>query len=141
MSADLALQSAMQIALKADVTLQALIGFTPVRLFVDVGANPIFPYVALGQSQDVPDLAECIDGWEIFATFHVFSRTPGYGEAKQIGAAIDAVLHNAELTLSAGAYRCLLIERDTARYFLDQDNQTKHGVLDFRALVEPTDIT
>lgn len=135
MSADLELQGAIVAALKASIPLQGLIG-NPVRLHQDVPANPTFPYVTIGTTQDIPDLAECIDGWEIFVTLHVWSRDSGFAQSKRIGRAIDDALHNASLTLNT--HRCLLIERYAARYFLDADPSTKHGVLDFRALVEPT---
>lgn len=132
--ADLDLQRAIVTKLKASSDLQALIS-NPIRLFQDVPPGPTFPYVVLGPSQRLPDLAECIDGAEIFSDLHVFSRGAGYEQAKRIGATLIDVLHYA--TLSLGEHRCLLIELSDERYFVDPDNLTKHGVVTFRALVEP----
>lgn len=135
---DVELQGAIVAELKADTTLRTLIG-NPVRLHQVVPKEPTFPYVTIGESQNVPDLAGCINGSEIFVTLHVFSRTEpdqGYAEAKRIIAALDNVLHDADLTLAEN--RCVLIERDGSRVFTDADNSTRHGVVSYRALVEPT---
>ena len=134
--ADLDLQRAIVTKLKASTDLQALIA-NPIRLFQDVPPSPTFPYVTLGPSQRIPDLAECIDGAEIFADLHVFTRAAGYELCKRIGATLIDELHDA--TLSLGEHRCLLIELSDERYFVESDNLTKHGVITFRALVEPTD--
>lgn len=135
--ADLDLQRALVTKLKASIDLPTLIG-SPIRLFQDVPppATLEFPYVTIGQSQRLPDLAECIDGAEIFADIHVFTRSPGYALCKQIGGTLIDELHNATITLQE--HDCKLIELSDERYFVDSDNTTKHGVLTFRALVEPT---
>jgi hypothetical protein len=121
--------------LKADTDLQALLA-NPIRLFQDVPKDPTFPYMTLGPSQRLPDLAECIDGAEIFPEFHVYTRAPGYELVKRIGATLIDILHDA--TLSLGEHRCLLIHLSNELYFVEPDNLTKHGVITFRALVEPT---
>lgn len=134
--ADLDLQRGMVTKLKTSTDLKALIA-DPIRLFQDVPPGPTFPYVAIGQTQRLPDLAECLDGAEIFADLHIFSRGKGYEEVKRIGATLIDELHYATLSLSE--HRCVLIELANERYFVDQDNTTKHGVVTFRALVDPTD--
>lgn len=133
--ATLDLERAVTTRLKANTDLQALIA-NPIRLFAAVPPGPTFPYVTIGPEQRLPDLAECIDGAEIFFDFHIFSRDKGYVEAKRIGSVLIDELHDANLTLTE--HRCLLIELSDERYFIDPDNQTKHGVVTFRALVEPT---
>lgn len=132
--ASLDLQRAIVTKLKASADLQALIN-NPIRLFVHVPPGPTFPYVTIGPMQRLPDLADCIDGAEIFADLHIFSRDGGYTEVKQIGAVLIEELHHASLSL--GENRCVLIELSDERYFIDPDNNTKHGVVTFRALVEP----
>lgn len=123
--------------LSGDPTLQALIG-NPVRIFDMVPPQPAYPFVTLGDRQDVPDLAECIDGSEVFLTFHIWSRakTKKSDEASGIAATFDDLLHETELTLDAN--RCLLIERSAERQLRDPDGLTIHGVITYRALVEPT---
>lgn len=132
------LQRAIVTKLKASTDLQALIS-NPIRLFQDVPppSTLTFPYVTIGISQRLPDLAECLDGAEIFTDLHIFSRSPGYENVKRVGATLIDELHNANLTL--GEHRCVLIELSDERYFVETDNTTKHGVVTFRALVDPTD--
>src|SRR4051812_241898 len=97
---DLELQAAIVAALNADATLQGLVG-NPPRIYQQAPGDGAWTlaYVTIGEAQNVPDLAECIDGSEIFVTLHVFSRGKGYEEAKRIVAAIEAALHDASLTL------------------------------------------
>jgi hypothetical protein len=133
--ADLDLQRAIVTKLKTSSALQALIGAT-IRLHQDVPENPTFPYVTIGPSQRLPDLAECINGAEIFADIHVFARSNGWAGCKQIGATLIAELHNAD-DLDLRENILVLIEIADERYFIEPDNLTKHGVVTFRALVEP----
>lgn len=133
---DLELQGAIVAKLKADGALQALIG-NPIRLYQDVPTpNTLtFPYVTIGEGQNVPDQVQCIDGSEIFVDLHVWSRATGFPECKRIAAAIEAALNDADLTLDSN--RCVVILRDGARYLRDQDLVTKHAVITLRALTEP----
>lgn len=132
--ATLDLQRAIVTRLKASADLQALIG-NPIRLFEEVPPDPQFKYVTIGPVQRLPDLAECIDGAEMFLDFHVFSRSKGYPECKAVGSVLIEELHDASLTLAE--HRCVLLHLSDERYFIEPDNQTKHGVITFRALVEP----
>lgn len=137
---DWELQTAIVTALRANTPLKALIG-DPVRLH-EVVPTPVppdsgFPYVTIGESQRVPDFADCIPGSEMFVTLHVFSRAGGYEQAKRVIAAIDDVLDEADLTLPT--HRCVEIRNDGWQTFTDQDLRTAHGVVTYRALVEPTD--
>lgn len=135
--ADGELQKAAVAALSASTALRALIG-NPVRLYQDVPDGPTFPYVTIGESQTLPDRAECIEGFEIFLTLDIWTRQNGidFSPNKKIGAAIYSALHNADLTLTD--FRCLEMLHDTTRYFVDADNRTVHGVTTFVAKVEPT---
>lgn len=133
------LQNAVAELLRASADLKALCG-NPVRLYQDVPANPKFPYITIGDSQDVPDLAgadDCfLDGSEIFFDLHVWARPPtgGTAQEKQIGAAIRAALP-AEVSLTEN--RNLLLERRNEHHMTEPDTVTLHGVYTFRALVEP----
>ena len=137
--ADLDLQRGIVTKLKASSALQALIG-NPIRLFQDVPPPETltFPYVTVGISQTLSDNAECIPGSESFQDLHVFTRAAGFELCKRIGATIRDELDDASLSL--GENRCVEIRFDSERYFKDQDNLTKHGVVTFRALVEPLEL-
>lgn len=131
----LELQFAIITALKANDELKALIG-SPPRIHQDPPVTPKFPYLMIGPDQNVPDLAQGLDGSEIFFDIHIWSTaSPGFNECKKIAAAICAALPEA-VTLSEN--RNLLVERHNEHHFFDQDGITKHGVVTFRALVEPS---
>lgn len=130
----LELQIAIIAILKADADLKTLAG-NPVRIYQDVPDVPKFPYITIGDDQNVPDLAQFLDGSEIFLDIHIWARSPGMTVCKQIGATIKAALPDA-LTLSQS--RNLLVERRNERYFTDADTITSHGVLTLRALTEPS---
>jgi len=133
----LEMQNAVTEALRADSDLKTLVG-NPIRLFSIVPANPTFPYLTIGDDQNVPDLAQFLDGSEIFFDVHVWARGPSspsqMSKCKQIGATLVAALPEA---LSLTENRNLLVERRNERYFMDPDTVTAHGVVTFRALVEP----
>lgn len=131
----LELQGAIVTALKASTDLQSIIG-SPIRLYQDVPPNPVFPYITIGDDQNVPDLAQGLDGSEIYLTINVWSRASGYSECKKIGASIKACFP-VDTGLSLSENRCLLIERRNEQHMMDQDTITAHGIYTFRALVEP----
>lgn len=133
---DLDLQTAIVAVLRANADLKTLIG-DPIRLYQDVPADAVFPYVTIGEAQVVPDFAECIDGSEVFPVFHIWSRASGFTEAKKIAATIWAALSSATLTMTQN--RCILLERDALgdQAMRDPDGTTKHIASHYRALCEP----
>lgn len=124
----LALQGAINLKLRAEITAVSA------RVFDEVPPNVAFPYVELGEFQTLDDGAQCLDAVEIFATLHVWSRSRGQVEAKQIGSAVRGALHDADLDLGDG-WQFLEIAHQDTRYLKDPDGRTSHGVLTFRALV------
>lgn len=131
---DFELQKAVAARLKADATLVSLTGVNA-RIFQDVTASPTFPYITIGESQNLPDKAECIDGSEIFITLHVYSKAPGFGQVKAIAAAISDSLDEAALDLDE--HDLFELTRDSVLFRTDPDNVIKHAILVFRALTEP----
>lgn len=136
----LALQEAIVAALKADTTLTDLISG---RVYDRVPGDPtrppptnIFPYVRVGQDQDIEDGADCIEASEIFAQIDVFSRAYGKSEVKSIAGSVRRVLHEADLTLDENAL--VLIKHENTLYRTDPDGLTEHAILIFRALTEAT---
>lgn len=128
----LALQKAIYAALAADGAVAALVG---ARIYDSVPESPTFPYITIGEAQGIDDGADCLDGEEVIATLHVWSREPGGVEAKEIGGAIKDALHEQELLLETGFALCDLRFRDSL-YRLDPDGVTTHGILQFVGLTE-----
>ncbi|SEG59082.1 DUF3168 domain-containing protein [Bosea lathyri] len=129
----LALQGAINLKLRADVTVLAN------RVYDRVPTAATFPYLEIGEFQALDDGAQCLDGFEVFVPLHIWTRPgdapdPGQTEAKAIASAVHTSLHEADLTLS-GAWQFLEIAWQSTRYLKDPDGHTGHAVLTFRALV------
>lgn len=126
-----ALQVGIVATLKATSAVTALVVD---RIYDEVPRNPEFPYVTLGDMQVLPDKADCIDGTEISVQVDVWSRTQGFKEAKQIGAAIVAALD--DQLIPATGYTVVVFEIENINYLRDPDGKTRHGALTFHALIQ-----
>lgn len=125
------LQDSIVKRLKVDAALLAIVSG---RVFDSVAANAKFPYINIGEVQVFPELGEGTDAAESSVTMHVWSREPGFLEARRIGAAIIASLHDEELAIADGSVQSMLLE--SARYLRDPDGLTSHGVLTFNILTD-----
>lgn len=130
----LALAKAIIAKINGDDNLQSLLTG---RIYDRVPDGPTFPYVKIGEDQDVPDLAEGINGSEIFLNIHIWSRAVGFPECKRIANALSTLLHETDLALDENTFK--LIERHMLIYRTDPDGLTSHGILTLRALTEPND--
>jgi hypothetical protein len=128
------LQAAYLAKLKADAGVQAIFG-NPIRCYEDVSLGATFPYITLGEDQDIPRLADCINGSEIIVTLHAWSRAGGYAEVKQGADAINDALHDAGYTLPNFAVS--VFQRHGYHQMKDPDGLTTHAVITFRAIVNP----
>jgi hypothetical protein len=131
------LQGAVVKALKADAGVKAIVGagvFDTVARKPDGSPNVAFPYIALGDMQMLPELAECTNAATNFVTLHLWSRAVGFPEVKQLGAAVIKALHDTTLTLASGSLQSLLL--NSSRYLRDPDGLTSHAVLTFEALTD-----
>lgn len=127
----LELQTAIVTKLKADGGMNAVVG---TRIYDNVPPTATFPYVSLGDSQVLPDKADCIDGTEIFFSIDGWSRDKRYPECKQISKAIVACLDDQQLTVNG--YDAVVFELDSVNYLRDPDGITRHVALSFRALIQ-----
>jgi hypothetical protein len=137
MSPTLELQGAITVALKSASALTTIIGQ---RVYDDVPRNPVgavtaqFPFVAHGNSDEVQDDYECVEGVEITYEIECWSRSVGYVEALRIAHEVKAALHNASFTLTTNAL-CIL-EHVQTRKDRDPDGKTSRTTVQFRAIVE-----
>lgn len=131
----LALQKAIVSTLRADAATIAIVS-TRIWDRVKLDPNPAdFPYVRVGEDQDIADLAECIDGSELFLTLHAFSRAVGKPEVKRLAGAVKRALHERDLDIDDN--RLVIFEHDQTLFLTDPDGLTEHAVIRFRALTEP----
>lgn len=104
------------------------------RIHDSVPSAPTFPYVSIGLWVGTSENADCIDAEEISAQIDVWSRQPGYVEAKQIARAVKVALRDAEMALASNAL--VLFEHRITRVFRDPDGLTSHAAITFTALIE-----
>lgn len=93
-----------------------------------------FPYITIGDEQVIDDGNACDDGWEVFADIHVWSRVPGYREAKTLMAA--AVPRLTAINAISGK-TLISVSLDGTRVFRDPDGLTSHGVITVRFVINP----
>lgn len=127
------LQMAVVAALKSADDLIAIVGQ---RIYDDVAPDAIFPHVNIAGFHGVEAGARgCVATDEITVTVDGWSRARG---KQEIGAVVNAIrdaLTELEVDL---ADDCELISMDFERYDVldDPDGITKHGVVEFTAVVE-----
>jgi hypothetical protein len=132
---DLELQGAVVAVISADTDVKSLIGSPP---RINPAQFTTWPgsYIMIGEGHSVPDLAECIDGSEVYLDIHIWSRKDtSFADAKKIAATIWAALRAASITLTENRLLTLLPEGQ--QYLRDPDGQTLHVVLTLKALCEP----
>lgn len=130
---DLELQIALVAVLKADADLESLLGDR-----INPPQSEEWPgsYIMIGDGQNVPDLAECIDGSEVFFDIHIWSRKDSsFSDVNRISSNIWKALSGATITLTEN--RCIDLARGSLIKLRDPDGRTLHGVLTIRALTEP----
>lgn len=133
----LELQVAIIKALKADAGVKAIVAdrvFDRVERSSDGSPRVKFPYVALGNTQVLPEPAECTDAATAYVTLHVWSREVGFPEVKHLGAAVTNVLDDASINIEGGTLQSLLLQ--STIYLRDSDGVTSHAVLTFQALTD-----
>lgn len=104
------------------------------RVYDKVPANPVFPYVTIGEAQVIGDDTEdCGDLSEVIISIHAWSRAEGYPEVKRLAGAIRTTLRNASYSLSG--FTVTVVEFQQARFLRDPDGLTSHAVVEFRYLI------
>lgn len=129
------MQKAVYAALSGSSALLALLG-GQTRIYDKVVANPVYPFLRIGDDQSIDDANSCGDAWEVVTTIHVFSRAAApRTEVKQIGnQVVAALLPNGP---SPTGFICTEAQFRDFRTFFEADQATAHGVMTFRFLVDP----
>lgn len=136
----MALQDAVLAALLGSQNLStsadAQVGSVNGRVYDEPPPKEAFPYLTIGDGQTVPDKAGCIDGAENFIDVHIWSRRPGWVEAKALAWKVKETLDDADLALDG--HRLIDLQYQSVQYLRDPDGLTRHAVVTFRAVTEPT---
>ena len=136
----LALQNAIETALRASAPLKAAMGLATVRLYtMSAPTNAPFPYVVIGEDQIIDDSTECAESSEVITTVHAWSRVDGNVAASRTQAKSMACVIRAELkALSAvTGFSVVLADFETTRHLTDPDGLTGHAAINHRFLLDP----
>lgn len=127
----LALQGAVVARLKADTMVAALIG---PRVYDEVPASAIFPYIVVGDGQVVGDDDDCADVSEVTFQVHAWTRPPdaGWPKSKSIAAAVRTAMKS---PLTLPGFDVLLCEFAQIQFLRDPDGLTRHAMVEFRFLI------
>ena len=132
MSSAAELQKAIFEALGANTALTALVG---TRIFDHAPVNVAFPYITFGRTSVYDWSTGTESGAEQLFTVHVWSKAKGKKEVLDVMELARTTLHDAPLDLEGHRLVNLRLEFSEARY--DDRNEAHHGLLRFRAVVEP----
>lgn len=106
------------------------------RVLDEPPANPIFPYITLGQCQVLPDKADCIDGVAAYPVVDIWSQEKGFVELKTITKAVLALLDDQPLQVPG--FAVVVFEFESVNYLRDPDGLTRHAAITFHSLIQPS---
>jgi hypothetical protein len=127
-----ALQQAVFAALSADAAVQSAVAY---RIFDGVPETAQLPYIVLGDASEKDNATATEAGTSHTLTLHIWSRSGGTREAKQIADAVRARLDHAALILSG--HTLIDLRFAAADYARQSDGKTYRAVLRFSASTEP----
>ena len=97
-------------------------------------ADDTFPRVIIGDDTITEWDTKAVNGGNVVARVHTFSRYLGKSETKELQGKIYDKLHRAEL--SATGWRFVSCDFIQSFSDVDQDGKTRHGVSEFRINIE-----
>jgi Protein of unknown function (DUF3168) len=127
------LQKAVYAALAADATLTTLLDGP--AIYDAAPQDAAFPFVVIDQTQIRDWSTGTEPGAEHMLMLHVWSRYAGKRAAYAVADAIRAALDGALLSLDD--HRLINLRHQYSELKRDEDGETQHGVLRFRAVTEP----
>lgn len=125
-----ALQQALYTALNTDTTLATTLG---AKVYDDIPQNSAYPIVQIGQDDSLDYSTKDEAGMDMTVNLHIWSRSHGSKEAKNIMDRVHTLLHDANLSVTGFNFVNLRFEfSDIIR---DPDGITRHGIMRFRAVI------
>ncbi len=131
-SAAFALQQAIFSKLTNDAATAAALGGA--RIYDDVPTRAEFPFLTFGQSVERDWSTGSDLGYEHTITLHAWSRGRGRKEAQAVIAAARDALHDQDLALTG--HRLINLRHEHSEVRRDNDGETFHGIVRFRAVTE-----
>lgn len=93
-----------------------------------------FPYVVIGDDTSIAWDTDDTLGKELTQTVHVWSRTAGFKQTKDIMGEVYDALHRA--TISKTGYNVIDCLCEFSEAMRDPDGETRHGVMRFRLTMQ-----
>jgi hypothetical protein len=105
------------------------------RVYDNVPADAVFPYVTIGDEQTLDAGNACGDGWETYADVDVWSRAnSGFDEVKELTATVVTALAGiAEIQ----GHDLIAVEVESTRTFRDPDGKTSHSAISVKFTINP----
>jgi hypothetical protein len=100
----------------------------------DGGKKTDFPYITIGEDVTTYNDTDTDRSVNVSITIHVWSRSRGRKETKEIQALIYDSLHNSNI-VQAG-YNFVIITEQNSTTQLDPDGRTRHGIQTFNLIIE-----
>lgn len=135
----LAIQNAIEAALRGDSALAAAMDGT-VRIYTVAAPNGApLPHVTIGDDQVIDDSTCCTDSSEVYSTMHVWARVEddvaaSRVQAKNMTAAIRSLFRQ---PVQIAGFTNTVQHLEDYRHFIDADGLTAHAVVTLRFLVDP----
>lgn len=127
-----ALQKALYGALSADVPLTTLLGGA--AIYDRAPPDAAFPYLTFSAATGLDWSTQTQMGTEHSLVIDVWSRNRGRGEALDIASAVTAAI--AAATLSLSGFTLVNLNHEATDVALDEDGETFHAALRYRAVTE-----
>ena len=124
------LQTALYTKLNSDSNLTSTLG---AGVYDEVPQNSSYPYVQIGEDVTLDYSTKDVDGSETTINIHVWSRSHGSKETKQIMDRVHTLLH--DVSLSVTGYNFINGRFEFSDVLRDPDGITRHGVMRFRAVM------
>lgn len=113
---------------------QDLFALVGARIYDDVPDNEDdFPYVVIGEDELSQWDTDGSLGFRADVTIHVWSRSNGFKETKDVQSAIYRALHNFQFDIAD--YQNVLCQQTFQQTLRDPDGKTRHGVQTYHTLM------
>ncbi|MGH6979038.1 MAG: DUF3168 domain-containing protein [Brevundimonas sp.] len=136
----LAVQNAVESALRGSEAVKAAMGLATARLYpLAPPDDALFPYLVIGEDQIIADETECSAGSEVYVATHVWTRieddvSGSRAQAKQIAGAVRTAIGRDLNVIGFDLVECRF---EDTRHMTDPDKRTAHAVVTHRLMVEP----
>ena len=135
----LALQDAIEAALRADTGLKAAMGLQIARIYPMSAPNGApYPYVIIGGDQVIDDSTECADSSEVITTVTPFARDDeDVNQSRRQAKAMAAEIRRIVKSVAVPGFDVVLAEFETTNHRTGTDGLTAFSPVNHRFLLDP----